>query len=94
MIGLFLSDSFFHALKELQGVILEKVELHHNGDAEQQLGIQRWPFEELIDMVAGARDLPRKPAHAALVFLQLFLDELTDVDVVHFFNSLSVQQKY
>ena len=55
---LFLPHPFLHAMKELRCVILEEVELHHNGDAEQQLGIQRRPFEELIDMVAGARNLP------------------------------------
>ena len=34
VIGLFLSNSLFHGLKELGGVVLEKVELHHDGDTE------------------------------------------------------------
>lgn len=60
---------------------MEKVELHGFGNAEQQICIQRRLVENLVNMVASAANLARQPAHAALVFAQLFLDEMPDVDV-------------
>jgi len=38
-------------------------------------------FENLVDVVAGAMDFARQPAHAAVVGLQLLADEVPDVDV-------------
>ena len=55
--------------------------MHGFGDAEQQICIERGLAEHLVDMVAGTANLTRQPTCAALIFAQLFLDELPDVDV-------------
>ena len=72
-----LGDRFAHHLR----VVLEKVELHDFGDAQQQGAVEGGFAEDFIDVVAGAGDLPGQPAHAALVAFQLRLDEVADVDV-------------
>ena len=55
--------------------------MHGFGDAEQQICIERGLAEHLVDMVAGTANLTRQPTCAALVFAQLLVDELPDVDV-------------
>ena len=75
------SHSPLHGLKELCGVILKKVELHGSGDFQNQIAVERGFIENLIDVVSGAMDLTRQPTHAALVFLQLLMDKMSDVDV-------------
>ena len=75
------SQPRFHAFVKLCRVVSEKVELHGFGDAEQQVRIERGLAEHLVDMVAGAANLARQPTCAALVFAQLLVDELPDVDV-------------
>lgn len=84
--GVFILRSLFscpclHVLQKLGCVVLEKVELHGNGDSQNQVGIQGWFIEYFVDMVAGAMDGARQPTHAAVVGLQLFADEVSDVDV-------------
>ena len=71
-----------HCFGEFLRVIAEKVELHGFGDTEHQVAVQRGFVEDLIDVVAGASDLARQPAHAALVGFQLGLDEMSDMDMV------------
>lgn len=70
-------DRFAHHLR----VVLEKVELHDFGDAQEQGAVEGGLAEDFIDVVAGAGNLPGQPAHAALVVFQLRLDEVADVDV-------------
>jgi len=60
---------------------LEKVEVHSFGDSQNQIAIQGRLVENLVDIVTGAMDFARQPAHAALVFAQLLVDEVADVDV-------------
>ena len=47
----------FHPFKKLRRVVLEKVEIHGQGNAEQQFTIQRRLAEDLVDMVAGFPNL-------------------------------------
>lgn len=54
--------------------------MHDLGDAEQKSGVEGGFAEDFIDVVAGARNLAGQPAYAALVFLQLLCDELSDMD--------------
>ena len=62
--------------------------MHHDGDAEQEVGIQGGAFEKLIDMVAATRDLFCQPTYAALIGFQLCLNDLTDMDVAVVFHAL------
>ncbi len=70
-----LGDRFAHLLR----VVLEKVELHDFGDAQQQGAVEGGFVEDFIDMVAGAGNLAGEPAHTALVAFQLLLDEAADM---------------
>ena len=47
----------FHPFDKIRRIVLEKVELHGQGDAEQQFAIQRRLAEDLVDMVAGFPNL-------------------------------------
>ena len=77
----FFSNPLLDALKKLRRVILEKVELHGFGDFQNQVAVEWRLIENLVDIVAGAMNLTRQPAHATLVGLQLLADEVPDVDV-------------
>jgi len=81
VVGNGLSQSFRHGITHIRGVVLEEIELHGFGDAQQEGAVYRGFAEDFIDVVAGAGDLPGQPAHAALVPFELFLDEVPDVDV-------------
>ena len=70
-----------HGIAHILCIVLEEVELHGFGDAQQQGAVDRGLTEDFIDVVAGAGNLPGQPAHAALVAFQLRLDEVPDVDV-------------
>lgn len=72
-----LGDRFAHLLR----VVLEKVELHDFGDAQQQGAVDGGFAEDFIDVVAGAGNLPGQPTRATLVAFQLRLDKAADVDV-------------
>ena len=63
----------------LGGIILEEIELHGFGDAEEEGGVKGGFVEDFIDMVAGAGNLAGQPAHAALVAFQLLLNEVADM---------------
>ena len=77
----FLPRPFPKIFQKFRCVVLEKVEMHGFGDAEQQVCIERGFAEHLVEMVAGAMDFARQPSHAALIFAQLLVDEVADVDV-------------
>ena len=76
-----LPQTFRHGIADIRGIVLEEIELHGFGDAQQQGAVDRGFPEDFIDVVAGAGNLPGQPAHAALVLLELLLDEVPDVDV-------------
>ena len=75
------SQSFGHGISHILRIVLEEVELHSLGDAQQQGAVEGRPAEDFIDVVAGAGNLPGQPAHTALVAFELRLDEMADVDV-------------
>ena len=78
----------FHPFDKLRRIVLEEIEIHGQGNAEQQFAIQRRLAEHLVKMVARAANLTRQPACAALVGFELRLDELPDVDVTVVFHCL------
>ncbi len=69
-----------HPFEEGGGVVLEEIEMHGFGDAEDEVAVQGRLVENLVDMVARASNLAGQPAGAALVGLELSLDEIPDVD--------------
>ena len=68
-------------IKEFCGVILEEIEMHGIGDSQYQVAIEGGLVEDFVDIVSGAMDFARQPAHAAAVFAQLLMNELPDVDI-------------
>ena len=80
----------FHPFDKLRRVVLEKVEIHGQGNAEQQFAIQCGFAEHLVKMVARAANLACQPACAALVGFELLTDKLPDVDVAVVFHCLLV----
>ena len=75
-----LAHPFREAASDLSGIVLEEIELHDFGDAQQQGAVEGRFAEDFIDMVACARYLASQPAHAAVVPFQLFLNEVPDVN--------------
>ena len=71
----------FHPFDKLRRIVLEEIEIHGQGNAEQQFAIQRRLAEHLVKMVARAANLACQPACAALVGFELLTDKLPDVDV-------------
>ena len=78
----------FHPFDKLRRIVLEEIEIHGQGNAEQQFAIQRRLAEHLVKMVARAANLTRQPACAALVGFELLTDETPDVDVTCVFHRL------
>lgn len=77
----FFSYPCLYVFKKICCVKLEKVEVHGDGDFQDQVAVERRFVKDFVDMVAGAMDFARQPAHATLVGLQLLVDEVSDVDV-------------
>ena len=77
----FLPRPFPKIFQKFRCVVLEKVELHGFGDSQYQIAVEGGFVEDFVDIVAGAMDFACQPAHAALVFAQLLVDELPDMDV-------------
>lgn len=61
------------------GIVLEEVEVHYLGDAEQEGGVEGDFVEDLIDVVTSAWNLAGQPAYAAFVASELRLNEVPDV---------------
>ena len=78
----------FHPFDKLRRIVLEEIEIHGQGNAEQQFAIQRRLAEHLVKMVARAANLACQPTGAALVGFELRLDKMPDVDVAFLFHCL------
>ena len=77
----FLPCPFPKICQKLRRVILEEIEMHGFGDSQYQIAVEGGFVEDFVDIVAGAMDFTRQPTHAAVVGLQLLVDEVPDVDV-------------
>lgn len=80
-LNFFLAQSRFHAIHECRRVILEEIEVHGDGNLENQVAFERCLVENLVDVVTGAANLTRQPTDAALVGFQLFSDEMPNMEV-------------
>ena len=77
----FLSRPFPKVFQKFRCVILKEIEVHDNGNLEDQVAFERGLVEDFVDMVAGTANLAGQPACAALVDFELRLDEVPDVEV-------------
>ena len=86
---LFFPHPRLHPFEKFRRVVLEKVEIHCIGDAENEVAFQGGLAEDFVNVVAGAADFACQPAGAALVGLQLRLDEVPNVNTIYcFFHAM------
>ena len=58
--------------------------MHGLGDFQDEVAVEGRLVEDFIDMVAGAMDFARQPTCAALVFVQLLADKVSNMDMAFF----------
>ncbi len=85
-----LANAFFYRSLYFSRVVFEEVETHGNGDAENQVAVQRWLVEDFIDVVSCAANLTCQPTHTALVGFELSPDDSPDMYFALVFHRLGV----
>ena len=60
-------------------VVGKEVVLEDDGDAQEQLRVNGWPLENLVDIGAVAIKFAGEPTDGSLLLFKFLLDELSDM---------------